>query len=63
VEDGLKFNRPICIAVGELEGFMVDDGQAMYKYLSEHGINVSFYLALEENHASIVQKVISRALR
>ncbi|MCH1627496.1 alpha/beta hydrolase [Ferdinandcohnia quinoae] len=51
------------IAVGELEGFMVNDGQQMFKYLSEHGLNVSFYEALEENHASVVPSVISRAFR
>ena len=55
--------RRLFLAVGELEGFMVDDTRKVYEYLSKHGLPVVFYEALEENHASVVPTVISRAFR
>ncbi|WP_230199490.1 alpha/beta hydrolase [Bacillus testis] len=51
------------LAAGELEGFMVEDARMMYESLSGRGFPVAFYEALEENHASVVPTVISRAFR
>lgn len=50
------------IGVGELETFMVDDAQQIAGDL-EKIMDIAFYEALEENHASIVPTVMSRAIR
>ncbi|MDD1501591.1 alpha/beta hydrolase-fold protein [Lysinibacillus sp. CNPSo 3705] len=50
------------IGVGELETFMVDDAQQIASELQKI-MDISFYEALEENHASIVPTVMSRAIR
>lgn len=55
--------RRLFLAAGELEGFMVNDTRAMYEYLSKQDLPTVFYEALEENHASVVPTVISRAFR
>lgn len=53
----------IFIAVGENETFMVDDAKKMYHQLQPFVRKLDFYLGREENHASIVPHVISRAFR
>jgi len=57
-----EINETLFISAGELETFMVDDARQMATVL-EKIINVEFYEALDENHASIVPTVISRAIR
>lgn len=51
------------IGVGEMEGFMVKDAKTMHKKLSQNGVPSVFYEAAEENHASVVPSVLSRAFR
>lgn len=51
------------IGVGEMEGFMVNDAKTMYEKLLHNGLNIAFFEALEENHASVVPTVMSRAFR
>lgn len=55
-------DEKLFIGVGELEKFMVDDAKIVADRL-EKTMRTSFYVALEENHASIVPTVLSRALR
>ncbi|MBP2242104.1 putative alpha/beta superfamily hydrolase [Cytobacillus eiseniae] len=56
-------HHTLFIGVGELEDFMVTDAQAMYEKLKAYGLNIAFYEALDENHASVVPTVMSRAFR
>ncbi|WAA09181.1 alpha/beta hydrolase-fold protein [Fervidibacillus albus] len=56
-------NRHTFIGVGEKEGFMVDDAQEIVKILLSHQHSTEYYVAPEENHASVVPTVISRAFR
>lgn len=53
--------QKLYIAVGEHEGFMVPDAKEFYKELPSQPKEL--YIALEENHASVVPATISRALR
>ncbi|KUF35201.1 MULTISPECIES: alpha/beta hydrolase [Lysinibacillus] len=55
-------NETLFISAGELETFMVDDARQMATVL-EKIMEVDFYEALDENHASIVPTVMSRAIR
>ena len=55
--------RRLFIGVGELEGFMVDDARELAALLKSAELPVQFFEALDENHASVVPAVISRALR
>ena len=55
-------NEKLFIGVGELETFMVDDAKQVSDTL-EKFMSTSFYVVAEENHASIVPTVLSRALR
>ncbi|MNH39678.1 hypothetical protein D3C79_1008860 [compost metagenome] len=55
-------NETLFMSAGELETFMVDDARQMATVL-EKIMNVDFYEALNENHASIVPTVMSRAIR
>ncbi|MBL3730901.1 alpha/beta hydrolase [Lysinibacillus sp. HST-98] len=55
-------NETLFLSAGELETFMVDDARQMATVL-EKIMNVEFYEALNENHASIVPTVMSRAIR
>lgn len=57
-----QVNEHSFIGVGELETFMVDDGRQMTNEL-EKIMGIEFYEALEENHASVVPTVMSRAIR
>lgn len=49
------------IAVGALEGFMVEDAKIFYKELPD--LPKTLHIALEENHASVVPATISRSFR
>lgn len=53
----------IFIAVGEREGFMVNDATTMASLLADCGLTTENYVAPDENHASVVPTVLSRALR
>lgn len=53
----------IFIAVGEREGFMVNDATSMASLLADYGLITESYVAPDENHASVVPTVLSRALR
>lgn len=49
------------IAVGEHEGFMVEDATAFYKEIP--ALSKRLFVALEENHASVVPTTISQSFR
>lgn len=53
----------IFIAVGEREGFMVNDATTIASLLNNAGLITESYVASDENHASVVPTVLSRALR
>lgn len=58
--------KNLYIAVGECEGFMVDDAKQVFSRLSadqQKYVECEFYCAPEENHASVVPTVMSRAIR
>ena len=62
-DEGAKRNTRLFMAVGELEGFMVEDAKRLGTMLGIAGLQVACYVAPEENHASVVPTVVSRALR
>lgn len=62
MEEHQHVNETIFIGVGELETFMVEDARQMADKL-EKVMDIVFYEALSENHASVVPTVMSRALR
>lgn len=51
------------IGVGEKEGFMVEDARLFAGKMRSLKMNIDYYMAEEENHASVVPTVMSRALR
>ncbi|WP_456278876.1 alpha/beta hydrolase [Bacillus sp. AK128] len=51
------------IAVGEQEGFMVENAREVVEILQTQNRKVECYVAPAENHASVVPTVMSRALR
>lgn len=53
--------QKLYMAVGEREGFMVEDAKVFYKELPV--FPKELYIALEENHASVVPATISRSFR
>lgn len=53
--------QKLFIAVGEHEGFMVEDAHAFFKKLPT--LSKELFIASGENHASVVPTTISRALR
>lgn len=53
--------QKLYIAVGELEGFMVEDAKLFYNELPVQ--TKKLHIALEENHASVVPATISQAFR
>ncbi|EON71232.1 alpha/beta hydrolase [Lysinibacillus sphaericus] len=55
-------NEKLFIGVGELETFMVDDARQMVSDLGNM-IEIAFYEAMDENHASVVPTVMSKAIR
>lgn len=56
--------KNLCMIVGGKEGFMVKDARNLYSVLQSNSrIHAEFYIAPEENHASVVPAAISRAFR
>ncbi|MFC5541421.1 alpha/beta hydrolase [Ureibacillus suwonensis] len=53
----------VFLAVGEQETMIIDDVKVMYHLLKERINKLDVYVGSEENHASIVPHVISRAFR
>lgn len=61
-----KEKRRLLMAVGEREGFMADDAKKLLNQLKETQhlfVDCELYVAPEENHASVVPAVMSRAIR
>ena len=58
-----SINKALFIGVGEMEGYMARDAKNMNELLSRKGMRSIFYEAAEENHASVVPTVLSRAFR
>jgi hypothetical protein len=64
IENGANNGKHhVFIAVGEHEGFMVDDANRIGTLLNEYNLNIEIYIAPDENHASVVPTVVSRAIR
>lgn len=58
--------RKLLITVGSEEAFMVDDAKVLFSKLSENSLpdlQVEHYVAPDENHASVVPTIMSRAFR
>lgn len=58
--------RKLLITVGSEETFMVDDAKGLFSKMSEYSLpnlEVAHYVAPNENHASVVPTIISRAFR
>ncbi|WP_107838506.1 alpha/beta hydrolase [Metasolibacillus meyeri] len=62
-ENKEKSVTPVAIFVGGDEGDMVDDAMTFYNHRLAANLPVQFYVALEENHASVIPATLSRALR
>lgn len=58
-----NYIAPLYISVGGGEGDMVDDAQKFYFIGKEKGIDSEFYIAEQENHASVIPTTMSRVLR
>lgn len=59
----VRIDTPLAIYVGGDEGDMVDDAITFFKNRANAKLPVEFYVALNENHASVIPTTISRALR
>ncbi|MDH6368383.1 putative alpha/beta superfamily hydrolase [Paenibacillus sp. PastF-3] len=58
--------RKLLITVGSEEAFMVDDAKGLFSKLCEYSLpnlQVEHYVAPDENHASVVPTIMSRAFR
>lgn len=58
--------RKLLITVGSEEAFMVDDAKGLFSKLCEYSLpdlQVEHYIAPDENHASVVPTIMSRAFR
>lgn len=58
--------RKILMTVGSEEGFMVDDAKHLFSLMNEHEreqLEVELFVAQDENHASVVPTIMSRAFR
>ncbi|MDI2588361.1 alpha/beta hydrolase-fold protein [Psychrobacillus sp. NEAU-3TGS] len=66
-QEGLPHaHRKLLMLVGSEEDFMVDDAKQLYAKMSEHKteqLEVELYIAEDENHASVVPTIMSRAFR
>lgn len=58
-----RIETPLAIYVGGDEGDMVEDAMTFFKNRASAKLPVAFYVALHENHASVIPTTISRALR
>lgn len=64
IENGANNRKNhVFIAVGEHEGFMVDGAKKIGALLNENRLHMDIYIAPDENHASVVPTVVSRAIR
>ena len=57
------FTSPSAIYVDGDEGDMVDDAMTFYHHISSSNPVHDFFIAMHENHASVVPTTISKALR
>ena len=57
------FTAPSAIYVGSDEGDMVDDAMTFYHHISSSNTVHDFFIAMHENHASVVPTTISKVLR
>ncbi|MCM3359477.1 alpha/beta hydrolase-fold protein [Psychrobacillus sp. MER TA 171] len=55
-------HKKLFISVGSKEGFMCEDAKHLYRVLHE-SIETEIFIAQDENHASVVPTVLSRAFR
>lgn len=55
-------DKKLFISVGSKEGFMCEDAKHLYTVLQE-SIETEIFIAQDENHASVVPTVLSRAFR
>lgn len=58
-----SYHSPLYMTVGGVEGDMVDDAKKFAKIATEKGIENEFYVAEQENHASVIPTTMSRVLR
>lgn len=58
-----NLKRNVHLAVGELETFMVKDARNMHQLLVNSNLTCDVYVTPDENHASIVPTILSRAFR
>ncbi|OEH53410.1 hypothetical protein AQ616_17075 [Oceanobacillus sp. E9] len=49
--------------VGEKEGFMVEDAKHLQQLFQQYNYDCKLYIAPDENHASVVPTIMSRAIR
>jgi uncharacterized protein len=59
-------NQKLLMTVGGKEGFMVNDAKQLFSYMckrQEEQLEVELYVAADENHASVVPTIMSRAFR
>ncbi|MEK4520824.1 alpha/beta hydrolase-fold protein [Psychrobacillus sp. FSL W7-1457] len=61
LQTNLQYKK-LFISAGSKEGFMCEDAKQLYTVLHE-SIETELYIAQDENHASVVPTVLSRALR
>ncbi|MNI36280.1 Ferri-bacillibactin esterase BesA [compost metagenome] len=64
--ENLEDRKMLLIAVGSKETFMVDDARELYSLINKHrhlNLTTDLYIAEDENHASIVPTIMSRAFR
>lgn len=54
--------KKLFISVGSKEGFMCEDAKQIHTVVQEH-VETEIYIAQDENHASVVPTVLSRAFR
>lgn len=55
--------KRLLLTVGEHEKFMVDDATALSQLLNNHHYPAELFIAPDENHASVVPTILSRAFR
>ena len=63
VEKETAPTQPLAIYVGGDEGDMIDDASAFQKTMFSQKKQMDFYIAMNENHASVIPTTISRAFR
>jgi len=65
-EKKINVDRKLFVSVGSEEMFMVEDAKQIVSSLNAHNIkklHKSIYVAQDENHASVVPTIMSRAFR